>query len=98
MIFDVLVLVVAVAVIALVARRADKRVDEAVKRMEAQTLEREKMIDKQAKVFVRKLEASRRAGAKALDTSRALQDDTRQLHEVMNEFMGHPELRRFLGR
>lgn len=98
MIFDVLVLVVALVAIAVTAWRADKRVNEAVARMERETQARAAAIDKQAKVFVRKLEASRRAGEKALDSARDLRADTQQLHGVVNQFMSSPGVRRILDR
>jgi hypothetical protein len=42
---------------------------------------RQTALDKQAKVFVRKLEASRRAGEKAIDDARKSRDDSAHLRE-----------------
>lgn len=85
-----LVIVAACAVMVTIHVRTQRRLEEAVKARQA-------ALDKQAKVFVRKLEQSRRVGEKALDSSRDAIADAKQLNAVVNEFMRHPHIKRYLG-
>lgn len=86
-----LVIVVACAAMYRTHVVTQRRLEEAVKARQA-------ALDKQAKVFVRKLEASRRAGEKAIDQSRVLSDDAKQLHQIVNEFMSNRSIKRILDR
>lgn len=98
MITALVLVLVASAVIVLVARRADQRVAEAVERMEAQTLAREAAIDKQAKVFVRRLEQSRRVGERAVDQARQAVVDSQHLRDTANALFSDPRVKRLLDR
>lgn len=77
-------ILVAVAVMVAVHFRTQKKLAQAV-------LDRQVMLDKQAKVFVRQLARSHSAATKLIDQSRALHDDVRQLHQISEEL--HREMK-----
>lgn len=67
-------IVVAVTVMVFVHIRTQRRLEQSL-------IDRHKALDKQAKVFVRRLEVVRRVAAQAVDHSRELQAHARELHE-----------------
>ena len=89
---------VCIAAILAIAYLANRKVEKAILEMRAETSAREAALNKQAKVFVRKLAVTERAAAKTVDASRHALEEARTVNRQTNEFFGDPRVTRFLNR
>lgn len=81
-----------------VAYYANRKVENAILEMRAETEAREAALNKQAKVFVRRLAVTERAAAKTVDASRATVEEARSLNLNTQEFFRDHRVQRLLNK
>jgi hypothetical protein len=94
----VILTVVCILAILAIAYLANRKVEKAILEMRAETSAREAALNKQAKVFVRKLAVTERAAAKTVDASRATVEEARTLNANTQNFFSDRRVQRLLDR
>jgi hypothetical protein len=94
----VILTVVCILAILAIAYLANRKVEKAILEMRAETSAREAALNKQAKVFVRKLAVTERAAAKTVDASRATVEEARALNANTQNFFSDRRVQRLLDR